>query len=102
MYSTFVPKSDSSLKDVYALFASIKTTKEAEMLLSDILTPQELHSVAERWKLIRMLDEGRPQREIAKKLKLSISKITRGSHAMQYGSGGFRYFLKKLKPKKRR
>lgn len=69
------------------------------MLLKDILTPQELDSVAERWQLIQMLDAGVPQREIAKKLGISISKITRGSRMMQYGSGGFDMFLKRVKRK---
>ena len=67
------------------------------MLLEDILTPQELDAVAERWQLIRALHSGRPQRTIARELKLSISKITRGSRMLKYGSGGFRHFLQKLR-----
>ena len=86
-------------RDLYELFASVKSAKEAEVLLKDILTPQELDSVAERWQLIQMLDAGVPQREIAKKLGISISKITRGSRMMQYGSGGFDMFLKRVKRK---
>ncbi len=67
------------------------------MLLKDILTPQELESVAERWQLVQALAWGMPQREIAKKLDVSISKITRGSRMLQYGEGGFRHFLGKMK-----
>lgn len=85
------------LRDLYALFSSVRTPAEAEKLLADILTPQEMASVAERWQLIQELNKGTPQRDIAKKLNLSISKITRGSRMLQYGSGGFGYFLKKLK-----
>ena len=84
-------------KDLYELFASVKTVKEAKMLLEDMLTPQELASLAERWQLVQELHKGTPQRTIAKKLNLSISKITRGSNALQRGTGGFAYFLKKLK-----
>jgi len=85
------------LRDLYELFSSVRTLAEAEKLLADILTPQELASVAERWQLIQELHKGTPQRDIAKKLNLSISKITRGSRMLQYGSGGFGFFLKKLK-----
>lgn len=74
----------------------MRTEKEAEILLKDILTPQELDSIAERWELIQMLSDGVPQREVADKLGISISKITRGSRMLQYGSGGFLYFLEKL------
>lgn len=66
------------------------------MLLRDIFTPQELETVAERWQLIQALGKGMTQRDVAKKCVVSISKITRGSHMLQHGSGGFRHFLKKL------
>ena len=84
-------------KDLYALFASVKTEKEAKMLLTDILTPQEVVSVQERWQIVKELDKGTSQRNISKKMGVSISKITRGSRMLQYGTGGFAYFLKKLK-----
>lgn len=85
------------LAEIYRLFSSIENEKEAEMLLKDILTPQEMQSVAERWQLIQALAKGMPQRDISEKLGISISKITRGSRAMQFGEGGFAHFLKKLK-----
>lgn len=83
-------------KDLYELFCSIDDPKEAKMLLADLLTPNELESVAERWQEIQLLAKGIMQREISKKLGISISKVTRGSRMLQYGSGGFMHFLKKL------
>lgn len=92
-----MPVASKAFKDLVTLFASIEDEEECELLLKDLLTPQEREAIAERWQLIRSLASGMTQREIAKKLKVSISKITRGSHELQYGSGGFRHFLKKLK-----
>jgi len=89
-----IPK--QHLKDLYELFACVEDEKEAEKLLKDILTPQELASVAERWQLVQELHSGTPQRTIADRLKVSISKITRGSRMLQYGGGGFKYFLNKM------
>lgn len=83
-------------KELCKLFASIENEKEADKLLQDILTPQEIDSVTERWQLIQELAKGTPQREVAEKLNVSISKITRGSRVLQYGSGGFVHFLRKL------
>ena len=96
-YSKTMPLPKKAYDELFELFCSIKTKKEAQDLLKDILTPQELDSVAERWQEIQLLAAGRPQREIAKKLGISISKITRGSRMLQYGTGGFAHFLKKLK-----
>ncbi|MDA1208994.1 MAG: YerC/YecD family TrpR-related protein [bacterium] len=84
-------------RELYTLFASIHNPEEAEKFLEDMLTPKELDSLAERWQLIQELDSGLPQRDIAEKLHLSISKITRGSRALQYGKGGFRMLLDRLK-----
>ena len=86
-----------SLYDLQTLFVHIRNQREAEILLKDILTPRELASVAERWRLIQALASGMKQRDIKKKLKISISKVTRGSRALRHGSGGFLLFLKRLK-----
>ena len=92
--------SKKHIEELYTLFASVKSEKEAELLLKDILTPQEMKSVAERWQLVQALAAGMPQRDIAEKLGISISKITRGSRMLQFGEGGFKVFLERLKGKK--
>jgi TrpR family trp operon transcriptional repressor len=83
-------------KELYALIAALDNEQDAEALLKDLLTPQELDSVTERWQEVQLLAKGMPQRDIAEKLGISISKITRGSRALQYGTGGFLKMLKKL------
>lgn len=89
-----VPK--QHYRDLYELFAAVENNKEAEMLLTDILTPQEIESLAERWQIVQELAKGSSQRDIAQKLNLSISKVTRGSRVMKYGTGAFARFMKKL------
>ncbi len=86
-------------RDLYSLFANVRNQKEAEILLSDLLTPRELNSLTERWRLVQALAAGMKQRDINRKLKISISKITRGSRMLKHGSGGFGVFLKRLKKK---
>ncbi len=85
-----------ALNDLYVLLCTPRTPREAKLLAADLLTPRELQSLAERWHLIRMLAAGVPQREVKKKLNISISKITRGSRMLKHGSGGFRHALKYL------
>ena len=88
--------------DLHTLFVHVRNQREAEMLLKDLLTPKEYRSLVERWQLIQMLAKGRRQRDIKKKLKISISKVTRGSRMLKHGSGGFALFLKRLKNLPRR
>lgn len=85
-----------SSKELCELLASVEDEKEADTLLKDLLTPQERDTLEERWQIVQELAKGTPQRRIAEKLGISISTVTRGSIAFQYGRQGFRYFLKKL------
>ena len=88
-------------KELYKLIAALGDEKETEMLLKDLLTPQELDSLTERWQEVQLLAKGIPQRDISERLGISISKITRGSRALQYGTGGFLTMLRRLKKQTR-
>ncbi len=86
----------SPQSELYALLCAIETPQEAKLLLEDLLTPHELESLAERWQEIQLLASGMTQRAVAKKMGISISKVTRGARMLKHGSGGFETFLKKL------
>lgn len=73
--------------------AAVKEDK-LEALLELFLTLEEQEDLALRFQLIKALLEGKsPQREIAKDLQISISKITRGSNALKTIKPIFREFL---------
>lgn len=78
------------LDDLYELLASPKSAADAKLLMEDLLTPQERAKLAERWQLVKLLSAGMTQRKVAQKLKISISKVTRGSRQLQFGTGGFK------------
>mgnify|MGYP001613870589 CR=1 FL=1 len=79
--------------EIYRLFSRIKSPADAELLLKDMLTPAELKKLAERWQLVKMLSKGTPHRKISKTLGISISLVTRGSHAYKKSRGGFGKYL---------
>ena len=89
--------SQKRLQDLYELFASVRSKREAEILLKDMLTPKELRMVAKRWWELQELAKGERHRDVAKKVKISISKVTRGSRVLRDGTGGAWIFLKRLK-----
>lgn len=76
---------------------SSKTPQELEALLGDLLTPQELLSLAERWQILQALVKGMPQREIADTLNTSIGKITRGSRVVQFGKVNWKKVVSEIK-----
>lgn len=51
--------------------------------LESLLTPTELIEISKRLQIFKLLDEGIPQREIAKRLGVGIATVSRGSRARQ-------------------
>lgn len=61
--------------------------------LSCLLTPTELAEVSSRWALVREIDAGTTQREIARKMGLSLCKITRGSRELKKEQSPFKRMI---------
>ena len=85
-------------KEMHALIASVKNKKEAEELLTSLLTPMEYDEIIRRWQILKGLIEGESQRSIRDRLKISIATVTRGSRELKYGNGMLQKFYKRLSP----
>jgi TrpR family transcriptional regulator, trp operon repressor len=64
-----------------------------EEFLYSLFTSSEADEIAKRWALVKQIAVGRPQREIAKDLGLSLCKITRGSRELKKESSAFKRML---------
>lgn len=82
------------------ILMSVDSREEMEDLLIDWFTPAERKDLWERWRIVDMLLCGKSQREIRDELKVSISKVTRGSRELQYGTDAFRQMWEKLAKKR--
>ncbi len=87
---------EKHVRQLAEIFSAIRSKKEAQALLTDLLTPHELRMLGKRWLELQELARGVSQREVAAKLKVSISKITRGSRVLKQGTGAAWVFLKRL------
>ncbi len=76
---------EKKLKEVADFFSWVKK-KDLEAVLEDLLTPKEISDLAERIEILRLLEAGYPQREIAQKLGISITTVNRGSRVLKWGS----------------
>ena len=86
-------------KELLGILTRFTKPAETEDFLADLLTPAEWREVVLRWQLVKQLNAGVHQRDIAKNLGVSIAKITRGSRVLLNKHGGFNKILK-LKKKK--
>ena len=82
-------------QEFLTILGSLKDDKSRDAFLIDILTPQEYEEIVKRWELVKQLHDGVTQRQIAKNLKISLAKISRGSRMLLNKNGGFNQILKK-------
>ena len=71
------------LQEIVRRLAEINDPGLLERFFREILTPNEVRDLSSRWELVKLLEKGVSQREIARRLHLSLCKITRGSRQLK-------------------
>lgn len=74
----------NDLQELIKVFSETKDLLEMEQLFEELFTTNEKNDFALRWRLMKDLYKGVPQREIAQELGISLCKITRGSKILKH------------------
>ena len=74
----------------------LDSREAAERFLRDLCTLGELHDMAQRWAVARLLDAGMHYAEISRTTGASTATITRIASWLNHGEGGYRAMLDKL------
>ncbi len=69
----------------------------AERFLRDLCTLGEIHDMAQRWAVVRLLDAGMHYAEISKRTGASTATITRIASWLNHGEGGYRDMLERFR-----
>jgi TrpR-related protein YerC/YecD len=80
-----------------AAILRLKTRADAERFLRDLCTLRELHDMAQRWAVVRLLDAGMHYAEISQRTGASTATITRIASWLNHGEGGYRDMLERFK-----
>ena len=81
---------------LYRAFTQIRTAEEAEWFLKDLCTPTELQAMADRWRVIAPIKEGKSYRAIYEETGVSITTIGRVARYFREGMGGYDLIYKRL------
>ena len=68
----------------------IKTSKDVEEIIGDLLTPTERIMVAKRLAIAYLLSQGYEYRQISKVLRVSFPTISMVNIGLKYGRNGYR------------
>ena len=85
----------SEHEDLFATIASLRTRDEVEHFLRDLCTRSELDAMAHRWQVARLLNEGLPYLEVAKRAHASTTTVTRVAQWLHRGEGGYALALRR-------
>lgn len=81
------------LQEIAEALGGIGDSALIRRFLESVLTPRERAEIAGRWELVKLLDRGESQRRVAKRLGMSLCKITRGSRELKKKDSAFKAVL---------
>jgi TrpR-related protein YerC/YecD len=79
----------SALPDLMDAISLLKNQEEALNFFTDLCTPAELESMADRWQVVPLLRQGIPYRTIHEQTGVSVTTITRVARCLSFGTGGY-------------
>lgn len=85
----------SKAERISELLAMETSPEKINEFMSELFTESEIETLSKRWQILEMLSENRTQREIAKILKVSLCKVTRGSQILKNPKSIVNEYLKK-------
>src|SRR5580765_6756854 len=74
----------------------LEEPEEAARFLRDLCTLGELRDLAQRWAVVRRLDQGEHYAAISRETGASTATITRIANWLNHGEGGYRQALERL------
>lgn len=92
---------DDAEERLYSAILSLRDREECRRFLKDLLTPQEISTLAQRLQVAQMLCDGCTYEKIRAEVSVSSCTITRISTELQYGTGGYRTVLERVAPEEK-
>ena len=84
---------DEAAAELFEAVLRLETADEASAFFRDLCTLGELHDMAQRWAVVRLLDQGMHYAEISQRTGASTATITRIAQWLRHGTGGYREAL---------
>ena len=91
------PFNTPSIDRLFAAILQLKDVEECHKFFEDICTIKEVKDMAQRLDAAILLDEGAGYQQISEQVGISTATISRVSRCLNYGSGGYRMAIDRMK-----
>ena len=88
-------QTEDALDDLAGALARMTTGAQVRAFLEDLCTPAELEAMSDRWKVVPLVADGVPYREIHDRTLVSVTTIGRVARTLERGAGGYAAALKR-------
>ncbi len=90
---------DASFRALAKALAGLGRADEVAAFLRDLCTPAELEAMADRWRVVPLLLQGLPYREIHDRTLVSVTTIGRVARTLERGAGGYGAAVRRQYPR---
>ena len=90
-------KGKNDVEKLYRAVLSLKSSDECAAFFDDICTIQELEALAQRLEVACQLSDGKSYIDINKTTGASTATICRVSKCLNYGDGGYKTAIERIK-----
>ena len=85
------------MEKLYEEIAQLKTQEECQQFFEDICTIKEVQDMSQRLEAAILLDQGEGYQSISEQVGISTATISRVSKCLNYGAGGYRRTIDRMK-----
>ena len=93
------PRRNETIDALFDAILSLETREECYDFFEDLCTVKEISDMAQRLEAAKLLLDGSTYEQIVKTVEISTASISRINRCIQYGTGGYRQTIEKVREK---
>ena len=93
------PRRNETIDALFDAILSLETREECYDFFEDLCTVKEISDMAQRLEAAKLLLDGSTYEQIVKTVEISTATISRINRCIQYGTGGYRQKIEKVREK---
>ena len=93
------PRRNETIDALFDAILSLETREECYDFFEDLCTVKEISDMAQRLEAAKRLLDGSTYEQIVKTVEISTATISRINRCIQYGTGGYRQTIEKVREK---